>query len=86
LAKLALYPLSYGPPDLGPAGFEPATSIVTGCSSAGIRRKKGGATRGASGLTLSRGSGSNRLDTDVHPQAFAPGASGQALQHSWRAG
>jgi len=32
-----LYPLSYGPPDMGPAGLEPATTSLRGCSSICIR-------------------------------------------------
>lgn len=32
-----LYPLSYGPIVVDPAGFEPATWRVTACSSIGIR-------------------------------------------------
>lgn len=33
-------PLSYGPTDLEPTGFEPATTTVTGCSSICIRHEK----------------------------------------------
>jgi hypothetical protein len=32
-----LYPLSYGPADMGPTGLEPVTSTLQRCSSIGIR-------------------------------------------------
>ena len=37
--------LSYGPPDLGPAGFEPATTSLRGCSSTSIRNATSKQTR-----------------------------------------
>src|SRR5713101_4951491 len=37
--------LSYGPPDLGPAGFEPATTSLEGCSSTCIRNATSKQTR-----------------------------------------
>ncbi len=37
--KRRALPLSYGPPDLGPAGLEPATTSLEGCSSTCIRSK-----------------------------------------------
>jgi hypothetical protein len=37
MKRFVLYPLSYGPPDVGPAGIEPATTSTQSCSSICIR-------------------------------------------------
>src|SRR5687768_10015247 len=68
--------LSYGPPDLGPAGFEPATSSLEGCSSTCIRNatSKTNATRGGRTYCQCRlpgNGGSNPMAPDVVLPAFA---------------
>jgi hypothetical protein len=37
MKRFVLYPLSYGPPEVGPAGIEPATTSTQSCSSICIR-------------------------------------------------